>query len=152
MDKKLDNREEVRYIASSLRKLDKLGDLLEKWLPSQAVADDIFRETLTEYQDTLTEVYSQLDRIERAIIELSNPETDNSQVTGKLRKEMYLARIESLKRQLKKLYNGKNILDEQVAEYGGRPPVELLTQTIEINEDIRKIESELSHYRGLLDD
>ena len=149
MDNKPASTEEVK---SSVRRLDKLLELLEKWLPSSAVADDIFRETLTEYQDTLSEVYSQLDRIERAIIELSNPETDNEQVTGKLRREMYQARIESLKRQLKKLYNGKNILDEQVAEYGGRPPIELLTQTIEINEDIRKTEDELKHYRGLLDE
>ena len=144
--------DELRQVAKSLRNLEALGKLIEKWSLSSLVADDVFREIIAEYQEALTEFKDQLDRIEKMIIELSDPTSDNRQVTSKLRREMYIARIGSLKKQLKRQSDNKNILQEKEAEYGGHPPLELTTQIISVSEAIKKIEEELQYYRGLLDE
>lgn len=144
MDKKPDNREEVKYIASSLRKLSELGELFEKGLSSLVVTDDVLMAVLTETSE-------RLDRLEYALLELSKPD-DQNPLTSELRTEIYKARVESLKRQLLKQNKNKNALEEESANYAGYPPIELRNRINEIVEDMHRIEEEIEYFRRLLNE
>ena len=135
---------EVRYIYDQLKRLDVLAFQFERGLSALAVTDDMLREILVEMPE-------QLDRLERAILDLSHPDDkEMRQITNELRQEMYQSRIDSLKRQLLKQYKNKNTFEEQSAEYGGSPPVYLTNQINKTVENIGQIEQELEYFKDLL--
>lgn len=134
------NKDDVRYIAQALRRLDTLGDKL-----SQAI---ILLEEYASVQEILSEINTawpqQLDEIRSILIQLLQNQTERGIDTGQLIGTLERDQRNSWKRQLVEWYKTKNMLEEQAAEQGPNVDITLTKQII-------KSQREIDHLNELLE-
>lgn len=140
------NSEEIKFIYESLKRLSILVETFERCFSSLAISDDLLRELLTEIPE-------QLDRIESAILAMTNPgQPGMGQITEELEQEILRGHIESLKRQLRQQHKNRDLLQEDAAKYGPSVPLHLTNQIIGASVEIDRTLSEIDHFKGLINE
>lgn len=142
------NNDEVRFIAASLRNLDRLAEAFERMLPTLAtlaMALEIDQERLSAIPDWLDRIDNRLEKIERAIILVNSDQRKQrvKTITQELRSEMFDGLMESLKERLKINIRHKNKLLEDSATYGADTPFHVTEGIIRVNAEIDKIRCEI---------
>ncbi len=139
----MDNKEEVKYIASAMRRLHTLADKFAQAL----IVFEEQQATLEIQYDQSREIAEAIDRIEHVLIVLLDTLVDQKLLpkseTGQLREELLESRRTSLQRQIVKLQSEINELEEQSVEYGAFAPLELTNQLIRIKERRQEKQKEL---------
>lgn len=140
--------DEVRFIASALRRLDYIASVIEQHHRQFMPIDDVIR-------DIGPELLTRLDKIERSLALLLARANDKSgdtvleSLTGELRSEMVGNHIASLRRQLVTQYQNLNQLKEEAAVYGTSPPLHIRNAIHNIRSEIQKLEEELKYFESL---
>jgi len=143
---KTDRDDEVRSIAASLRQiilvsesLQRFVDVFERCLNYLIVTDDLFRDYLSDFLVKLDQIKDEM------------PDKDEiHHITRELEQNRFRSHIRSLQVAISQQYENRDKLMEQSAMYGAEPPIEVTNKIIAISVTIDKLESELGHYRSLL--
>ncbi len=140
---------EIEEIAGALRRLYSLGDKFAQALTAlekYQQIDDIIRE-LSE------EVPSHLDRIDRLLLLIidrlsTTTPVDHHQrkLTSELREEVFGSRRRSIMKQMLQTQSNLNQMEEQAAEYGHHPPLEVTNHIIKLRENFNALEQELDYF------
>lgn len=146
-----DKPDDIQYIYRQLRRLgtinDKIVQLIILYEESQATIHTL-REAIQELSSDIDNIYDValviLDRLEH----MAPTDAKAKRLTAELRREMLDRRRRSVQRQLVIQTENRNRLEEQAAECGNRPPLELTNQIIRTNEAIEKLQTELEIFKA----
>lgn len=151
-----DNKE-VKFIAASLRNLDRLAATFEQLLPiitTLAMSHEIDQERQVYLLESLDDIKNDLGQIKRAILVqgANQDKPEIRSITAELREEMFDGLLESLKARIKIKTTERLKLLEDSARQGDSVEFRITQRLIVVNEEIEKLKCELESLRGLQDD
>ena len=134
---------DLQYVAKALRRLDSLGDKMAEAIVLLNEYASI-RELL---EDITVEFPRQIDDLRDGVIHilkvLEEQPSKSSLDTGQLIEHLERDDRDSKKRQLLRLHQTLNMLDEEAARRGPDLDITLTTQIIKTKEGIQKLEREI---------